>query len=161
MQPFFAAYWENLRELHDEIRKVVKELPQDALDWNFGPETNSVTALVVHLTGAERYWIGDVIAGEPSGRNRESEFKVKGWSKEQLRQRLDETENYLQGVLKDLYLPSLDKKHISPRNGREVTAGWALGHALKHTALHLGHIQIARQLWEQQSRQHGNRSPLA
>jgi hypothetical protein len=27
--------------------------------------------------------------------------------------------------------------------------GWALCHILKHTALHLGHLQITRQLWEQ------------
>jgi uncharacterized damage-inducible protein DinB len=147
MQPFFAAYLNNLQELHDEIRKIVKELPEEALDWNFGPEANSVNVLVVHLTGAERYWIGDVIAGEPSGRDREAEFKVRGWSAEALLQRLSETEIYLQRVLASLYLPGLDKKRISPRNGREVTVGWALGHALKHTALHLGHLQITRQLY--------------
>jgi uncharacterized damage-inducible protein DinB len=149
MQPFFAAYFNNLQELHDEIRKIIQELPPEALDWNFGPETNSVTVLVVHVTGAERYWIGDVIAGESSGRNREAEFKAHGWSKDELFQRLDETEKYLQEVLRNLYLPSLDKKHLSPRNGREVTAGWALAHALKHTALHLGHLELTRQLWAQ------------
>ena len=37
---------------------------------------NSMNVLVVHLIGAERYWIGDVIAGEPSGRDRESEFMI-------------------------------------------------------------------------------------
>ena len=26
---------------------------------------------------------------------------------------------------------------------------WALLHALEHTAIHLGHMQIMRQLWEQ------------
>ena len=66
MQPFFAAYLNNLQELHDEIRKIIRELPLEALDWNFGPETNSITVLVVHLTGAERYWIGDVVAGASS-----------------------------------------------------------------------------------------------
>ena len=149
MQPFFAAYLNNLQELHDEIRQIIKELPQEALDWNFGAETNSVNVLIVHLTGSERYWIGDVIAGEPSGRDREAEFKVRGWSGEELLERLSETESYLQKVLGTLYLPILDKKRVSPRNGREVTVGWALGHALKHTALHLGHLQITRQLWEQ------------
>jgi hypothetical protein len=27
---------------------------------------------------------------------------------------------------------------------------WSLLHALEHTALHLGHMQLTRQLWEQQ-----------
>jgi uncharacterized damage-inducible protein DinB len=149
MQPFFTDYLNNLQELHDEIRQIVEELPPEALDWNFGPETNSVSVLVVHLTGSERYWIGDVIAGESSGRDREAEFKVRGWLGEALLQRLSETEIYLQKVLESLSLPALDKKRVSPRNGREVTVGWALGHALKHTALHVGHLQIARQLWGQ------------
>jgi hypothetical protein len=30
-----------------------------------------------------------------------------------------------------------------------MTVAWAVLHAVDHTALHLGHIQITRQLWEQ------------
>jgi hypothetical protein len=71
-------------------------------------------------------------------------------SGEILTQRLGENEAYLQHVLETLTLQDLETKRISPRNGREVTVGWALGHALKHTALHVGHLQIMRQLWEQQ-----------
>lgn len=149
MQPFFTAYLNNLQELHDEICKAIKGLSQEALDWNFGADTNSLSVLVVHLTGAERYWIGDVIAGEPSGRDRDAEFKVKNMSEVDLLQRLSATEDYLRKALETFSVQTLDEKRISSRNGREITVGWALGHALKHTALHLGHIQIMRQLWEQ------------
>jgi hypothetical protein len=30
--------------------------------------------------------------------------------------------------------------------------GWALLHALEHTAIHLGHIQITQQLWDQKNK---------
>jgi uncharacterized damage-inducible protein DinB len=150
MQPFFANYLNHLRELHDEIRKAVKELPTHALNWTSGPEMNSLNVLVIHSAGAERYWIGDVISGEPSGRDRESEFKVQGLSGDELIQRLNEVEDYLEKALEKLALQELDEKRISPRNGREVTVGWALFHVLKHTALHVGHLQITRQLWEEQ-----------
>ena len=149
MELFFTEYWSNLQELHNEIRKAIKDIPQDALDWNFGADTNSLSVLIVHLTGAERYWIGDVIAGESSDRDRDAEFKVKDWGENELLQRLSTTEGYLQNVLETLSLQTLDEKRVSPRNGREFTVSWALGHALKHTALHLGHIQIMCQLWEQ------------
>jgi len=149
MQPFFTDYLNNLQELHDEIRKAIRDIPQDALDWNFGADTNSLNVLIIHLTGAERYWIGDVIAGESSGRDRDAEFKVKGLTESELLQRLSATEDYLRMALETLSLKALEEKRTSPRNGREITVGWALGHALKHTALHLGHIQIMRQLWEQ------------
>ena len=38
--------------------------------------------------------------------------------------------------------------HISTRDDRNFSAGWALAHALEHTAPHLGHAQVTRQLWE-------------
>jgi uncharacterized damage-inducible protein DinB len=149
MEPFFADYLNNLQELHDDIRAALQGLPQAALDWAPGPDTNSLSVLVVHLTGAERYWIGDVVAGEPSARDREAEFRVQGWSIEALLQRLSGNETFAQRVLGSLNLPELETKRISPRNGRESTVAWALCHALKHTALHLGQIQLTRQLWEQ------------
>lgn len=149
MQSFFAAYLNNLQEFHDEIRTAIKGLPQDALDWTPGPETNSLSALVVHLTGAERYWIGDVIGGEPSGRDREAEFKVQGLSEQELIRRLSKNEEFIRKALEPLALQELDAMRTSPRNGRGATVGWALCHVLKHTSLHLGHMQITLQLWKQ------------
>jgi hypothetical protein len=67
-----------------------------------------------------------------------------------LTKRLDDSLDYVHRVLENLTLPDLETSRVSSRNGREVTVAWALAHALKHTALHVGHIQITRQLWEQQ-----------
>jgi hypothetical protein len=64
-------------------------------------------------------------------------------------QQFDQVESYLRGALENISLQELGEKRISPRNGREVTVGWALCHALKHTALHAGHIQVTRQWWEE------------
>jgi uncharacterized damage-inducible protein DinB len=150
MISFYENYFENILELHNDIRDVLIEIPQHALDWTPSPEMNSLNVLVVHICGAERYWIGDVIANDTSGRDREAEFKSKGSSAEELIQQLNENDKYLKNVLERLDLEELNKKRISPRNGREVSVGWALSHALKHTALHAGHIQIMRQLWEEQ-----------
>ena len=148
MQSFFANYLSNLREYHDEIRNAIKGLPQNALDWTSGADINSINVLVTHLIGAERYWIGDVIAGESSDRDRAAEFKVQGLSEQELLPKLSEIEQYIEKTLETFALQALDEQRISPRNGREVTVGWALCHALKHTSLHLGHIEITRQLWE-------------
>ena len=149
MQPFFTVYLNNLQEYHDEIRTELKGLPPEALDWTPGPEINSLIILVIHLIGAERYWIGDVIAGEPSGRDREAEFKVKGLSEQELIQRLSNNEVFIQKALEPLALHQLEEERTSSRDGRSVTIGWVLCHVLKHTALHLGHMEITRQLWEQ------------
>jgi len=150
LQPFFTNYLNNLLEFHDEIRNVIKGLPLNALNWTFSSDMNSVHVLIIHLIGAERYWIGDVITGDPSGRDRESEFMSQGLSENELVQKLNEIENYIRNALEPLVLQGLDEKRTSPRNGREVTIGWALCHALKHTALHVGQIQMTLQLWEKQ-----------
>jgi uncharacterized damage-inducible protein DinB len=149
MQPFFTTYLNNLQEIHDEIRNAIKGLPEEALDWTPGAEINSINALVIHLTGAERYWIGDVIARDPATRDRESEFKAQGLTEQILLQRLERNEEYFLKALGMLTLQELDATRSVPRNGRSVSVGWALCHVLKHTSLHLGHMQIMRQLWEQ------------
>jgi len=148
---FYADYLLSLKEIHDDICNAIKGLLPEELDWSSGTEMNSLTVLVVHLIGAERYWIGDVVLGESSGRDRDLEFMVRGLSEADLVSRLEEIEMYLQKALEALSLQEHQEKRISPRNGREVTVGWALCHALKHSALHSGHIQLTRQMWERRS----------
>lgn len=151
MNSFYADYLLSLKEIHDDIRNAVKGLLPEELDWSSGTEMNSLTVMVVHLIGAERYWIGDVVLGESSGRDRDSEFMVRGLSAADLVSRLEEIETYIRKALETLSLQELQEKRLSPRNDREVTVGWALCHALKHTALHSGHIQLTRQMWERRS----------
>lgn len=55
MNSFYANYLLNLKEIHDEIRNAIKGLLPEELDWNPGTDMNSLTVLVVHLIGAERY----------------------------------------------------------------------------------------------------------
>jgi uncharacterized damage-inducible protein DinB len=149
MQPFYEDYLNNLQELHNDIQTAIKDLPQTALDWTPpGEDFNSLSVLIVHLAGAERYWLGDVVAGVPSGRDRDAEFRVHGMSLDELTNRLESSLDYVRQVLNKLSLQDLESRRISPRNGREITVAWALDHNLKHTALHLGHIQITRQLWD-------------
>jgi hypothetical protein len=131
------------------LKETLKDLPQAALDWIPGPGMNSLSVLIVHATGAERYWIGDVACQDPSGRNRQAEFEVKGLEIAELANRLDRSLVYVEGVTKNLTLDKLQEMRISPRDDQKFTTGWALAHALEHTALHLGHAQVTRQLWEQ------------
>lgn len=149
MQPFYSDYWKNLQELHNDARAGLQGLPPEALDWSPGEQMNSINVLVTHLAGSERYWIGDVVARQDSSRDRDAEFRVEGHSELELLQRLEAVEAYVQGVLEALAQADLDEIRTVPRSGREVTVGWALGHALKHTALHVGQVQVTRQLWEQ------------
>ena len=150
MTPFYEALLDRFRELHHDIQQALDVLPPEALDWKPGNEMNSVSVLIVHLTGAERFLIGDVIMSDSSNRVRESEFQVEKMNKQGLIRRLNETEEYIQTVFEKLCLDDLEEKRLNPRHGSQVSVAWALLHALEHTGTHHGHIQLTVQLWHHQ-----------
>ena len=110
---------------------------------------NSISVLLAHITGSERFWIGDIAAQEPSNRDRDAEFRVRGVDADVFRKRLADNLEYARNVLEKMSLQDLETSRVRPSDGREFSVAWALLHALEHATLHLGQIQITRQLWEQ------------
>ena len=152
MLQFYVDYMDRLTDLHSQIEEALAHLPAEALDWSPGPEMNSITVLVMHLTGAERYWIGDVAGQDASGRDRAAEFRSGGLSPQDLIARLDASRAHAQGVLAQLSLEDLAQARSSVRHpDRTFTVGDSLLHALEHTGQHLGHIQMVRQLYLSQT----------
>jgi len=149
MHQFYVALFDRFHELHTEVERALETLPPNALDWKPGKDMNSLSVLIVHLTGAERYWIGDVARGDPSNRDRDAEFQVEGLGAGELKRRISELEAYEKMSFEAMELSDLEKYRRSPRDGQEFTIAWALAHALEHTAVHVGHIQMLSQLWEQ------------
>lgn len=149
MHPFYVAYLDRLTSLHGSIEEAITGLPVEALDWQPGPDMNSLTILIVHLAGAERYWIGDVAGQVDSGRDRDAEFRATGLDVAALKQRLDDTLAACRDMVAAMTVEDLAAQRASPRDGRTYSAAWALAHALEHTGTHLGHIQIIRQLRDQ------------
>jgi hypothetical protein len=137
MNPFYTDLMDRFHELHTDIEKALDALPAEALDWKPGAEMNSASVLITHLSGAERFLVGDIVMGLSSRRDREAEFHAEGVGKEALRQRLHETEAYTKSALETL------------SDGRQISVGWALLHALEHVATHAGHLDITVQLWQQ------------
>lgn len=149
MQKFFVDYLNLLEASHNEILEALSGLPQAALDWSPGPDMNSISVLVFHLTGAERYWIGDVAAQDPKERDRDAEFRVRDVAMDVLKNRLADNTEYGRNALSKFTIQDLEATRVSARDGRTFTVAWALLHALEHTTLHLGQVQITRQLWEE------------
>jgi uncharacterized damage-inducible protein DinB len=159
MERFFLDYLDRLEALHSEVEGALEGLPQAGLDWSPGKGMNSIAVLIVHLTGAERYWVGDLAFGEPSGRQREAEFQVHGISVQELKRRLKDSREYIRSRLGKLTLEDLAEKRYPAQSGiradprvfqpdeETYSVGYCLLHALEHTALHTGQIQITRQLW--------------
>ncbi len=147
MEKFFEEYFVILERIHNNILNAVEGLSQPALDWEPGPDMNSIAVLIYHLTGAERFWIGDVVDQTSSGRDRDAEFRVKNIGQDTLKSRLDESLGYVRQALEKLSLANLAETRAA-RDGEIVTVAWALLHAVEHSSLHLGHIELTRQMWQ-------------
>ena len=134
-------------EMVKYILNAVEGLPRPALNWKPEPDMNSIAVLVSHLTGADRFWIGDVVDQTPSGRDREAEFKVNNIGLDALKNRLDESLGYVRKAVAKLSLADLAEKRVA-REGQTVTVTWALLHTVEHSSLHLGHVEVTRQMWQ-------------
>lgn len=151
MEQLLSEVTDRLEAVHRAIDGVLADLPDEALDWSPGPQMNSLAVLLAHALGAERYWIGDVAGGEPSGRDREAEFRTAGRTTADFIAQARATLAHSRVVLTRLTTADLIGIRTAPLFGQRVSAGWAILHALEHTALHAGHMEITRQLWLQQA----------
>ena len=155
MHPFFQDYLHRLTDLHQDTLNAIHELPVEALDWTpiHQPNTamNSINVLVTHICGSERYWIGEIACSDDAKRLRAEEFKVRGLSSAELSAKIIAATQYAESALQKLSIDDLPLVKSHTRDGKPVTVGWALLHALEHAAIHLGHIQITRQIWDPKS----------
>lgn len=149
MHKFFEDYLNQLSDLNKEAEKQIDSLSPEALDWTPGPDMNSLAVLIAHLTGSQRYWIGDMGIGDPSGRVRQAEFDTRGVTAEDLKARLHHATDYARTALGSLAYTDLETMRPTPDGKKEYSVGWSLLHSLEHTSQHVGHLQMTRQLWEQ------------
>ncbi len=148
---FFADY-------PRQVGVLLEGLAPEALNWRpleTGDQdvTNSLAVLVTHAAGAVEYWVVQVAGGRPVARNRAAEFQARATDVEALRQRLAAACEAAGQALQGLRPEHLDE--VVEGRDRQVARRWALLHAVQHSSLHLGHMQLTRQLWDA----HARRSP--
>src|SRR5512147_2435845 len=107
MQSFFEDFVTLLEKRHHNILEAIDGLPAQALDWVPGADMNSINVLVTHLTGAERYWIGDVAAQESSHRDRDAEFRVHDLGMDVLKKKLADNLDYARKAFASFTLDDL------------------------------------------------------
>jgi uncharacterized damage-inducible protein DinB len=152
MEQLFQDILQRFETLYEAVEKAVADLPAEALDWKPGPDMNSIGVILAHMAGAWRYWVGDVAGDSPSGRVRAEEFETHGVEASEMLGRLRAALDASREVLGRLEPSRLGEVRTAGMFNEERTVGWAIFHALEHTALHTGHIQLTRQLWDQRGR---------
>jgi uncharacterized damage-inducible protein DinB len=144
------SYLQRIEDLRGQVSELIAGLPAEALNWRpiEGQEeytTNSLAVLATHVAGAEHFWIGEIVGGHPTTRDRDAEFTVEIGGAADLVQLLEQTGAETQEVFGTLNPEELDGTREA--RGRTVPVRWCILHVIDHTALHLGHMQLTYQLW--------------
>ena len=155
--PMLPATFAMLQKLVADIFQQLDGLPENDLNtWlprDGMRDVNTFFALATHTVGAGEFWILEAAGGRSVDRNRTAEFRSTG-SFEELRARYDrwlaETAE-LFATIDDAALASIYYRPANPERGMSEarqSRAECIAHALEHTAVHLGHLQLQRQLWD-------------
>jgi len=155
MSAFGTAYIMHLRANVKDLLEAMRDIPaEDFNTWKpaaargGGHEMNTFAAIAIHVVSAGEFMILHAVGGAPSDRNREAEFEATGdFAEIEARyvRWLDGVEALVTGLTDDDLGRDPDEEKYTERGWRVAEV---LLHALDHTALHVGHVQVQRQLWD-------------
>ena len=145
----FAATFVSLyRQVHDERRNEVSRLDKSAMSWVPGPDTNSISTLVVHLLGSETEVL-QIVRGLPANRDRASEFSARVEDPQELLSRINTTNRLLEELgpqVTDEDLATLRVRPNAVRNRTPRTGLFWLLNSYGHAREHLAHLHLTKQL---------------
>ncbi|MHA1984915.1 MAG: DinB family protein [Candidatus Hodarchaeales archaeon] len=134
-----------LEDQRNHIRKILKELTNDAVNWSPQVDRNSIAILIEHLTGAEAFWFQEVIMGQKVNRVRDKEFEYRYRSKKELRTSYE----YMVKSTKDILANKLTEENLKEQRavrGESKTVLWILLHMIEHNHYHNGQINFLASL---------------
>ena len=109
MLPELAIDFSELSDLQAQAQKIIREIDPAALDDSPGEGFNTLTAIVTHMAGSQRWWIGEILGGRDVHRDREGEFRAAGQDAEALARRLDDALALVKEVLETITPEMLDQ----------------------------------------------------
>lgn len=148
MDPVVAKIAEQYQVVHSLLRDEVRDLSPQALNWKPGPDTTSITALVVHTLGSEAEVLRTAAKVE-GDRDRDAEFLASANDAEDLIRQLDQADSYIEAMAPRITADNLAEPLMRGGRGPETGLHWLVtnyGHAREH----LAHIQLTKQLYAQQ-----------
>ena len=128
-----------LEDYPGQINACLDLLSDEQLWWKPHEQANAAANLVLHLSGSNRYYFGQVIGGRDAGRNRDAEFATRTiYPKARLleiwQEALRVSEEALSGFDPSRMMETTD------RAGKMTTFAQVLLHVTHHNAVHMGQI---------------------
>lgn len=150
--PLLVAARQILDQAVADAHSAIEGASVEDLNWRPTREdTNSIAVLAVHAMGATRMWFSVALAAPLPQRDREQEFAAAATGAADLLRLVNSTHTDCQRLLDDARVDDwavMRRAHPRPDSSteRQVTAAWALTHALEHLREHVGQMSLTRQL---------------
>jgi uncharacterized protein DUF664 len=113
-----------------------------------GEDTNPVAVLVVHAVNSTRWWLSVALGAPLPERDRASEFRTIVTGPEELLAMYDPIVADCRALLDTEGAFDAGAIREDPREDQQVTAVWALIHAIEHLREHVAHAELTRQLFD-------------
>jgi len=142
-----------IRSLLGRVAEAVQGLSQAQLNWR--PPVvgaNSAYVIATHTLGNARAWVLGIACGQPMGRDRPAEFRASGPDAAALAAEAKNLSHEIESALASLSPADLERRLVpSPDlfgegDPYEISVREALLHVVEHAALHLGQLQLTRDL---------------
>jgi uncharacterized damage-inducible protein DinB len=131
----------------DRLLETIADLDEEAVNWKPPfPGANSLLVLVTHALGSAEDHVVRRAAGKTVVRNRDAEFAATGGTSHligkatEVRSRIADALAGLEGRLEE------ERESPFRRWPGKATVRDSLVHAISHTAEHVGHAQVTRDL---------------
>jgi uncharacterized damage-inducible protein DinB len=155
-----------LQYQRDAVLKVVEGLPEETWQAQVVPSGWTVAGMLWHLCGVEHHWLQDVTTGvlaesPPDGEEEEGAYDPKAaftcdWSGADLIAGYRDECRRSDEVLAVTPLSAAPRGlhfHQDPDYTSQITnVRWVVLHVIEETAVHSGHLEIARELLDGKTR---------
>jgi uncharacterized damage-inducible protein DinB len=153
MDAEIGTYSRELQSLLARVCGCLDGLDEAQLNWRppIGG-ANSVCVIASHTLGNARAWVLGIACGRPVGRDRPAEFRASGRDASALVADAQRLSSEIDAALSALSPSDLDRRLVPPQSlwgegdPYEISVREALMHVVEHASLHLGQIQLTRDL---------------
>ena len=154
MKTEIAHYEASIRTRLGAVVTCLDGLTETQMNWRpTVADGNSAYALATHTLGNARAWVLGIACGQEMRRDRPAEFAASGADARQMREQLASLNAHIAAALGAMTPEHLERRFVPPQElwgggnpAHEITPRYALLHVIEHASLHLGHIELTRDL---------------
>ncbi len=147
------TYSRQIRSILRRVSACLEGLSEAQLNWRPPVDgANSAYVIAAHTLGNARAFVLGIACGQPLERDRPAEFRASGRDASDLAAQARRLSDDIEAALARMSSSDLDRRLLPPQplwgegEAQEISVREAILHVVEHASIHLGQLQITRDL---------------